>query len=75
VATDRTVYRVHPDRGWWKVTKNQRKIDVFDLQEAAIARGREMAKADQPSQLVVHGKDGTIEDEVIYEDDPFPTRG
>ncbi|MFH6681001.1 DUF2188 domain-containing protein [Clavibacter michiganensis] len=34
-----------------------------------------MARANQPSQLIIHQSDGTIEDERTYGNDPFPPRG
>jgi len=40
----------------------------------AIA-GTKVAKANQPSQLIVPRKDGTIEYEHTYGNDPFPPRG
>jgi hypothetical protein len=76
MAKDRTVYRVQPDPdGAWKLSKNEKRVERFPQQRAAVDRGREMAKADQPSQLVVHGTDGEIEAESTYQDDPFPPRG
>ena len=76
MAKDRTVYRVQPDPdGGWKLRKNEQTVEQFPHQREAIDRGRELARGDQPSQLLVHGKDGKIEDESTYQDDPFPPRG
>jgi hypothetical protein len=56
MAQGRTVYRVQPDPDWgWVEAHQERRGDSkFPQQRTAIDRGREMAKADQPSQLFVH---------------------
>lgn len=45
------------------------------LKSAAIDEGVRLARANEPSQLVIHRQDGTIEDERTYGNDPFPPRG
>ncbi len=61
----------------WALKKrtNERATGVFDLKAEAVARGRELAKAEPPSQLIVHTADGKFENEYTYGDDPFPPRG
>lgn len=71
----RTVYRVAPSRDGWELFRGNAKLEGYGRQEDAVAAGREAARADRPSQLVVHGTDGRIEDEATYSDDPFPPAG
>jgi hypothetical protein len=40
-----------------------------------VRRGQEIAKSNQPSQLVVHLADRTFEYEYTYRNDPYPPRG
>ncbi|MDQ4143794.1 MAG: DUF2188 domain-containing protein [Actinomycetota bacterium] len=40
-----------------------------------VVRGQSAAKANQPSQLVVHRANGTIEYQYTYGDDPYPPSG
>lgn len=53
----RKVYRVVPAGGNWQV-KHEGAVHT---KEAAVDAGRKVAIANQPSQLVVHKADGTIE--------------
>lgn len=61
----------------WKVTKtgNERTLRYFNDKVSAINYGVEVAKNNAPSQLTIKRKDGTIEDERTYENDPYPPRG
>lgn len=73
----RNIYDVmtHPDG--WQVKKrgNVTASATRPTKEQAVARGQEIAKANQPSQLVVHKTDGTYEYEYTYGDDPYPPPG
>jgi hypothetical protein len=79
----RTIYDVRPHGGGpgvnteWSVKKrgNARASGVRDNKKDAIARGRELADARKPSQLIIHTADGKIEREYTYGNDPFPPRG
>lgn len=71
----RTIFRVLPDSGDWKVTRNTVRQRGFTLKADAITWGRGQAQNSQPSQLVIHKADGTIETEYTYGDDPFPPPG
>ena len=71
----RTVYRVLPESGDWKVTRSTVRIAGYKLKSDAIDYGRARAKADEPSQLVIHKADGTIETEYTYGNDPYPPPG
>lgn len=63
---DRPVFRVRPERGQWRLTRNDEMLQHFGNEADAIEEGRKLARAEHPSQLVVHGRDGTIEVESIY---------
>jgi hypothetical protein len=71
----RKVYRVVPSSGDWEVTHNGQSLSRHYLKENAVEAGKKVAKANQPSQLVVHKADGTFEYEHTYGDDPYPPRG
>jgi hypothetical protein len=75
MASDRTVYRIQPERGQWKLSRGEEKLQHFETKEAAVEEGRKRARAEQPSQLVIHDHHGKIEGESTYQDDPFPPRG
>ena len=75
MASDRTVYRVQPEQGEWKLSKDAEKVGHFKTQAEAVQEGRAQARASQPSQHLVHDHQGKIEDEATYQDDPFPPRG
>ena len=58
-----------PDGNQWQVKTRGAKqaSDVFDLKEDAIARGKTIAKNKQ-TELVIHRKDGTIEETCSYKE-------
>lgn len=59
----------------WEVKEGGRVLAHADTKDEAIQHGRAIAQAIQPSQLIVHRKDGTFESEYTYGEDPFPPRG
>ena len=73
----RNIYDVSPTGDDWKVQKrgDAAPLSTFANKDDAVTYGRSVAKANQPSQLVVRRADGTIETEYTYEDDPFPPPG
>lgn len=66
---------VTPLGSHWKVSSGSSEYGMYTTKPAAIQRGRELAIANQPSQLIIQRQDGTIEDERTYGSDPFPPRG
>lgn len=68
-------YDVVPHSGDWAVKHAGNVLSTHILKQAAVDAGVKVARANQPSQLVIHRADGTIEDERTYGDDPFPPRG
>jgi hypothetical protein len=57
----RNVYRVVPDGSVWSVKFLGSVLSSHAVKEDAVQQGRKFAIANQPSQLVAHRADGTIE--------------
>ncbi len=72
---ERKIYRVVPNNGNWQVKKDGIVLSNHVLKSDAITKGRSLAVANQPSQLVIHRADGTIETEFTYGNDPYPPAG
>ena len=79
MASDRTVFHVTPYVNSWKVKSEGAGAyefeAVMDTKEAAVAEAKERAKAHQPSQVIIHNKDGKIAEESTYGDDPRASKG
>jgi hypothetical protein len=71
----RKVYHVVPDGDMWRVKHDGTVVSSHYTKAAAVDAGRTVAKANIPSQLVVHKSDGAIETEWTYGDDPYPPKG
>ena len=62
------------DGGWdVKGEGNSKSTAHTDTKQEAIDKGREIAK-NQHSELVIHGKDGRIQDKDSYGNDPYPPK-
>ena len=59
----------------WKVRYGGSTISTHDEKQPAIDAGVRVAKANQPSELVICNKNGQIEDKRTYGDDPYPPKG
>jgi hypothetical protein len=65
----RHVYRVTPEpEGRWIVAKEGegQPRGSRPSRQQAVDFARELAEADQPSKIVVEGRDGTLADERIF---------
>jgi hypothetical protein len=71
----RKIFRVVPNMSQWQVKHDGTVLSNHLNKDLAIEAGRRAAQANQPSQLVMHKADGTIENEWTYGQDPFPPRG
>lgn len=71
----RNVYRVLPASGTWELRGPHGTLSQHITKQPAIEAGQKAAKADQPSQLVVHLANGQIEFEWTYGNDPYPPSG
>jgi hypothetical protein len=75
MSKNRSVIRVVPNQGNWSVKQGNRTISNHRKKETAIEIGRKTAKKQLPAQLVIHKKNGEIQTEYTYSDDPFPPEG
>ncbi len=56
-----------------KTEKSSRAAGLYDTKEEALAAGREIAQ-NQKSELVIHRRDGTIQDKDSFGNDPNPPK-
>lgn len=71
----RKIYWVQFVSQSWAVRHSQQTLSTHVLKDDAITAGVKVATANQPSSLKICRKDGTIEDERTYGNDPYPPRG
>lgn len=77
MASNRFVLHVVPNANGWEV-KRQGSGEtewLVDNKDNAVNHAREVARANQPSQIVIHTRDGRIETEHTYGDDPSDIPG
>jgi hypothetical protein len=69
---DRTIWHVLPHPAGWKLKRRngERATRVTEKQGEAIKYGIKLAQNNQPSQLVIHDRNGRIRDERTYGQDP-----
>lgn len=75
--SSRKVYHVVPFGSAWQVKKEKDGVllSTCAKKEDAIARATEIAKKNEPSQIIIHKADGTFEKEYTYGNDPYPPKG
>ena len=69
----RRVYHVTPNpEGGWNIKGegNKNPSGLFNRKNDAIQRGKELAKQGPLGQIKIHKKDGTIQTEHTYCEDP-----
>lgn len=74
----RRVYHVTPtDDGDWKVKERgaDRAVKIVEDKSDALDFAKELAKNAGLGQVIVHGKDGTIQTEHTYGKDPEKYKG
>ena len=72
----RKVYRVLPlGEKSWKVEINKRVVSKHRDKDNAISEAKRKAKGQQPSQVVIHKRNGRIQTEYTYKNDPRRTKG
>ena len=74
----REVFHVVPaDDGRWRVEAEGggRTESIFDDEEQAIRYAKDEAQAAQLGQVIVHGRDGRIQFENTYGEDPRQRKG
>ncbi len=65
------------ERGGWDI-KNEhasRASSNHDTKQEAVERAREIAKNQEPSQVIIHKENGRIQTEHTYGKDPYPPKG
>ncbi|MGD8718183.1 MAG: DUF2188 domain-containing protein [Candidatus Zixiibacteriota bacterium] len=65
------------DENLWKVKREgaDRASSTHDTKEEAVDKARELAKNNEPSQIIIHKQDGKIQEERTYGNDPYPPKG
>jgi hypothetical protein len=74
----RKVYHVVPNSSAEKWVVSQENAEFrreFDTKEEAVQFAKERARGEEPSQVKVHKKDGNMEYESTYGDDPVRSPG
>ena len=73
----RKVYHVAPVGDAWGVMRARRKRAdcIYMLKTHAVARAKRLAKAAELGQVRVHGRNGRIQTEFTYKEDPRRTKG
>lgn len=68
----RTVFHVTPNVNGWEVRQEGSDVTEFlvDNKDNAVEHARELAKQREPSQVIIHTRDGQFETEYTYGDDP-----
>ena len=73
----RNVYHVTPVGDAWGVRRARRirSDSIHFLKSEAVARAKRLAKAATLGQVKVHGRNGRIQIEFTYREDPRRSRG
>ena len=71
----RKTFHVVPNGTTWQLKHNGQVLGNYSFKANAVAEGRRVARANQPSELIIHNADGTIAERETYGNDPFPPRG
>lgn len=74
----RKVYHVspRPEGGWQVKAENaSRASNVQKTKVEAVEQAKELAKGAPEGQVIIHKKDGTIQTEHTYHNDPYPPKG
>ena len=77
-AMGRAKYHVTPmGKGNWTVKREgaSRADSVHAKKSDAVERARDLGRSSKPSQIIIHGRDGTILTEHTSGPDPYPPEG
>jgi hypothetical protein len=68
---------ISPHKNGWKVQGEgkQRPLKTFGTKQKAVKFGQKEAKKPPLGQLIIHKRDGTIQEERTYGKDPHPPKG
>ena len=77
MPTRKTYHVVPSPKGGWNVEaeKASRPSSRHGTKDEVVTRARELAKQQNLGQVVIHKKDGTIQEERTYGKDPEGTPG
>lgn len=73
----RNVFHVTPNANGWEVKRegsDQTEV-LVDNKDNAVSHARELARSQEPAQVIVHTGDGRFETEYTYGDDPRDVPG
>ena len=71
IGVEEAVYHVVPHEDGWAVKREgaEPAVSVHDTKKEALSAGRDEAKKNLPSQLVVHKQDRSVQDSYTYDED------
>jgi poly(hydroxyalkanoate) granule-associated protein len=71
IAADEAVYHIVPHEEGWALMREgaDRPITVFGTKKEAVSAGRDEAKGNVPSQLIVHKQDRSVQEAFSYDED------
>ena len=79
MPSDRIVYHVVPnaDATRWVISieNDERFREEYETKEDALEAAKQRARGQEPSQVKVHTRDGNMEYENTYGDDPRSSAG
>lgn len=66
---ERATWDVSPTENSWEIKKrgNERATATEDTKSDAVSRAKDLAKGNEPSQVVIRREDGTIQESVTYD--------
>lgn len=66
---ERATWDVSPSENSWEIKKrgNDRATATKDTKSEAVSRAKEIARGNEPSQVVVRRKDGTVQETFSYD--------
>jgi hypothetical protein len=75
MSKGRNQHVVKHNEGWAiRGAGNEKSTKIVDTKEQAVNIARGIAK-NQHSELVIHGRNGRIQEKNTYGSDPFPPKG
>jgi hypothetical protein len=75
MSKPRATIHVVPNKGNWSVKKDGQVVSNHYKKENAVQAGTSIAKKQDNSQVVIHKKNGQIQTEHTYGNDPCPPEG
>lgn len=75
--SQRKTYHVTKNGDHWQVKgkKAQRANSCHDTKAEAVAKARELGRAQEKGQIIIHKANGEFQTEHTYGSDPYPPEG